>query len=154
MKFGRLTLIKEIKNSHKTPSHRKWLCLCDCGKNSTPKISNLKTGVSYSCGCWRAERFSKIFKTHGMTKTREYITWLSMKARCKDKKHKDWKYYGGRGVKVCSRWVNSFENFYKDMGPRPKDKSLDRINPYSNYKPSNCRWATLTEQANNKRQNK
>ena len=96
-------------------------------------------------------------KTHGESKTRsvEYGTWSRVKTRCYNQKSKDYKDYGGRGIKMCDSWLNSYESFLRDMGRRPKGRySLDRINVNGNYEPSNCRWATDKEQANNKRKYK
>lgn len=88
--------------------------------------------------------------THGMKHTPEYTAWCNMKARCYKKSHRSFKDYGGRGIQVCGRWLNSFENFYADMGDKPSDKhSVDRINNNGNYYPDNCRWATQAEQSDN-----
>lgn len=89
--------------------------------------------------------------THAMTGTGTYRSWLAMRVRCTDPKHHAWKNYGGRGITVCDRWMESFENFYADMGDRPSGRSLDRVDNDGNYEPGNCRWATRSEQARNKR---
>ena len=93
--------------------------------------------------------------THGMSKTPEYQAWIEMKQRCFNSNHKSYSDYGGRGIKICDRWLNSSENFLADMGSRPTAKhSLDRINNDADYSSKNCRWATSTEQNNNKRTNR
>ena len=93
-------------------------------------------------------------KKHGMDGTPIYKCWISLKARCNNKNDKDYKYYGGRGIKVCDGWINSFETFYKDIGKKPIGKySIDRINVNGNYCKENCRWATIDEQNSNKRNN-
>lgn len=124
-----------------------WECLCSCGNIVTTRRSNLSD--SSSCGCKWRERQSVSLSTHGMSKTSEYSSWIKMKERCYSKHYRDPQYYKDKGVKVCDRWINSFENFYNDMGDCPKGYSLDRIDPDGDYDPKNCRWASLSIQAFN-----
>lgn len=159
-KFTYLTVIKEgnihiTKGNHK---HRTIFCKCDCGVEKDFQFSAVKSGLIKSCGCYSAkmvsERMKKKMKTHGRTLTSEYYSWMSMKKRCLNDTHKSYKSYGGRGISICSRWENSFENFFEDMGVRPgKNYSLDRINNNLGYCKENCRWATKKEQSRNIRTN-
>lgn len=146
-KFGRLTL---IKLSHRDTRYRQyWLCKCECGNEKIIEKGNLKTGSIKSCGCLKKELSNKRAYKHGLARTTEYHIWASMKQRCLNKKTEHYNRYGGRGVKVCKRWLK-FENFHEDMGKRPSSKySLDRINNDGNYCKRNCRWATSKEQMNN-----
>jgi len=122
-----------------------WDCQCVCGEMVKYTTATLIGDRAISCGCKR--------KKHGMYKSNVYTTWQSMKNRCLNKKASEYKYYGGRGIKVCTKWLK-FENFYEDMGDRSKNKSLDRINNGGNYCKENCRWATRSEQADNRRSNR
>lgn len=137
-----------------------WNCICDpqhggCGTERVVLLTNLRSGMSRSCGCLRDERVSDTQKTHGMSRTPIYIVWVNMKGRClspKDAKYKD---YGGRGITICERWAESFENFYADVGDPPTpEHTIDRIDVNGNYTPENVKWSTKTEQAQNRRNNR
>lgn len=149
--FGRWTV---ISLSHKVKYTKYWLCRCECGETRTVSESHLKSGGSKSCGCLKRELSYKLLKTHGKSKTTEYIIWKSMRQRCLNSNNPRNKFYKQKGIKLCDRWLASFENFYEDMGERPSSKhSVGRINNDGNYEPSNCRWETAEEQQNNTSRN-
>jgi hypothetical protein len=146
--FGRWTALSRVSGQ------RKWLCRCECGTVKTVATSHLRQGKSRSCGCLEKELTSARAKTHGMSATVEHRTWMSMRDRCRNPKAAHYDCYGGRGITVCERWINSFGNFYEDMGPRPSSRhSIDRIDVNGHYEPGNCRWATIAEQRRNTRTN-
>lgn len=152
-KFGRLTVIRRLSN-HIQPngsSKTNWECLCECGNIKSVLTTNLKSGNVKSCGCLNKESTNTI---HGKRYSKAYGSWRAMKRRCYEHTNNVYHNYGGRGIKVCDRWLNSFQNFYEDMGDRPsKEYSLDRVNVNGDYTPENCRWATSTEQNCNRRDN-
>jgi hypothetical protein len=153
-KFFRLTVIEQAPSDKE--GNAAWLCLCSCGNRAIVLGRTLRRGQAKSCGCWYKEAIGLRQRKHGNCAnfkiTPEYCTWMNIKARCYNKGHQSYRWYGRRGVMVCSRWMDSFENFLADMGKRPQGKSIDRFpNPAGNYEPSNCRWATRKEQVANKR---
>lgn len=125
-------------------------CRCDCGRVVTKALSNWRKKSAHSCGCMKGELIAVQIRTHGMGASREYNTWRTMIKRCQDPRVWNFHRYGGRGIRVCERW-QKFENFYADMGEKPTDLQLDRINNDGNYEPGNCKWSTAKEQANNRR---
>ncbi len=129
-----------------------WHCRCVCGKEVITSGSDLRSGHSKSCGCLRFRTASNLQHGHNRAgkPSRTYQSWRTMKARCANPTEINWHRYGGRGITVCDRW-QKFENFLEDMGERPADRTLDRIDPDGNYELSNCRWATLKEQRANRR---
>ena len=145
-RFGRIIVIE--KTDRRSGRHIIWKCKCDCGKETFVSGNNLRSGNTTSCGCLNKE----LVITHGQSYSSEYGSWKMMKDRCYNLKNKQFKDYGGRGIEVCDRWKDSFENFFEDMGPKSSGKhSIDRIDVNGNYDPENCKWSTDVEQNRNKR---
>lgn len=154
-RYERLVVIREA-GRHATSGAITYLCQCDCGTETVVAGIGLKHGTTQSCGCLRTERARKALRERGHGHTiggpsPTWISWSSMRQRCYLKTMKCYPRYGGKGITVCDRWRDSFENFLADMGQRPEGMTLDRIDPDGNYEPDNCRWATNEVQRENRR---
>lgn len=143
-RFGKLVVIELLVERDKHGNVR-WECRCDCGARSQVTSNRLLCGKANSCGCRSGG------PTHGQTHSKAYRAWRAMKYRCLNQRCSCYHNYGGRGITVCERWLNSFENFFADMGLPPRGLQLERKNNDGNYEPGNCVWATCREQSNNRR---
>ena len=148
--YGRLTVnafAGWIQPEGRSSRISTWSCACSCGNQVIKRREALQDYSS--CGCWFAEKISESSKTHGMTNTPTYKSWMKMKERCYLESYAEKEFYQDIGISVCDRWLNSFENFLEDMGERPEGMTLDRIDFTKGYFPENCRWADPTMQAFN-----
>ena len=157
--FGRLKVLERAENGKNGDA--RWVCLCECGKTKTILASHLKRGEIRSCGCFQKEVLKQYREKHGHRHTRLYGIWAGIKRRCYNPHEKAYKYYGGRGIKVCDEWLNDFEQFnewafangYNENAKRG-DCTIDRINVNGDYEPSNCRWISIKAQSLNKGTNR
>jgi hypothetical protein len=140
-RFGKVVALRE---AGVVKGHATWWIRCDCGVEKIVQGSMLRNGNVKSCSC--------LIRTHNLSRSRTYKSWQMMWQRCTNPNFKTYRSYGAKGVTVCSRW-KQFENFLADLGERPEGKTLDRKNPFGNYEPSNCRWATRQQQDAGTRRN-
>jgi hypothetical protein len=146
-RFGRLIAQNYIGN-------RRWNCLCDCGKETSPLALNLTKGNTKSCGCIRTEKRHEIPRKHGFYGTKAYKSWCSIKKRCTNPKDPAYKNYGAKGIFLCNEWLNDPKAFCEYVGVAPSEKhSIDRIDNSKGYEHGNVRWADDYGQANNKTTN-
>ena len=146
-RFGRLTaLVKEGRNHR---NYALWRCRCDCGNEKHVAYAELKKGTTKSCGCLHVERMTNLNRSHGMSHSKEYVSWVKAKDRCFNEKHVAFAKYGGAGIVMCEEWRNSFEAFYAYVGRCPRGYTLDRIDNSKGYEPGNVRWASKKLQAQN-----
>jgi len=147
-RFGRLV----VQSQYTDGRHSRCICKCDCGNTHDVVLYSLTRGDTKSCGCYAKASTIARSTTHGHTTSRSktYRSWTSMRGRCLNKNDPAYPRYGGRGISVCQQW-GSFEQFLSDMGERPENTTLDRINVDEDYTPENCRWATSKQQSRNRR---
>ena len=153
--FGMLTALDQLPiepGAH----HPKWLFICECGQTTKKVVHDVKKsirkGATPNCGCSTNRFIGEKRTTHGMTGHPAYAVWRSMNDRCRLPTHQAWRNYGARGIRVCDRWSESFENFWADMGPTyARGLDLDREDNDQGYSPDNCRWVTRQANTNNRR---
>ena len=150
-RFGRLVVIERDESKCRTA----WLCHCDCGSEVATTSLSLKSGNTFSCGCYQRDRAAEAKTKHGLCYTRRYGIWEGMIQRCENPNSDSYERYGGRGICICKEWRENFMSFYTWAGDNGYEGylSIDRIDNDGNYEPFNCRWVTTKEQNRNTRSN-
>ncbi len=154
-RFGKLTVIEDAGTTTGSHKRAKWVCQCDCGRTVTMLGQSLTAGLTVSCGCHKAQQLAERATTHGQSTTPEYRTWIGMIVRCENPNHTKYHHYGGKGIRVCPKWRESFPAFLADLGHKPTKKhTLERRDGGKDYTPENCYWATRVQQNNNTTRNR
>lgn len=155
-RFGRWVVL--FRASDRRRGYPEWHCRCDCGNEKAVRANILRSGASRSCGCLNIDVHRQVCidrnTTHGRANTPLYNTWVNMIQRCHNPAYHKFRHYGSRGITVCQRWRDDFKLFHADMGDKPVDATLDRIDTNGNYEPSNCRWTSQKVQQNNRTNNR
>lgn len=151
-RFGRWLVLRETPKTRQ--GQTRWHCRCDCGKEKPEVLyGSLVRGLSESCGCLRMEQLVKPDDVVHSGRNPAYRVWVSMKTRCFNERHPSYRNYGARGITMCPQWAENFDQFLKDMGPRPEGMTIERVDNSRGYEPGNCQWGTRMEQAGNTRRN-
>ena len=150
-RFGRFVIV--ARNENNKAGKAQFICKCDCGKIAIVSSRSLRNGDTKSCGCLLSEKSRERAIKHGLRQSRLYRIYYGMKARCNNSNNVKYAHYGGRGISVCAEWRDDFKAFYDWAMSRgySDDLTIDRVDVNGNYEPSNCRWATYTQQNLNRR---